>query len=340
MAFSNLRAGVARLFEPSPRLDEHMYGTYVWLRLGLAITAALFPFTLICWGSFRHGLDVLPSMSAYYFAANEKLCGLFPLRDLYVGFLSSISLGLFLYKGYSKAEDWLLNFAGIAGVTTALVPMEVRDAQVAICPSLGSLQSEQTGHILNWHGLGAGVMFVCLAIVCWRCAGDTLKIKTVARRLGMPRVRFFARLYFCWGAMMLVAALMAWAGKYRPFETVTLWTETVGILAFAAYWATKSWEFSLSRTDQHAVKGFLNRRAGASAASIAVNPLSAATPQIAPPPHSAAGAATGTPGETPNYDKLKPKRNAPRLLKPWLQSRSIWTGSRWTVAFHWMRTRR
>ena len=78
-------------------LWKHFSDTYFSLRLGLAVLAFAFPFVLYGLGKFL-GLDLQPSMSAYFWAATAEQCASFPMRTIFVGFLVAIGAGLYLYK--------------------------------------------------------------------------------------------------------------------------------------------------------------------------------------------------------------------------------------------------
>ena len=102
---------------PPPRdsreLWKHFSDTYFALRVGLAALAFAMPLALYLYGRFRHGLDLQPSMSAYFWAAAADQCATFPMRTIFVGFLFAIGVGLFLYKGLTPLENYTLNAAAI-----------------------------------------------------------------------------------------------------------------------------------------------------------------------------------------------------------------------------------
>ena len=68
------------------RLLEHIFGTYNWLRFGMAIIAFAFPILLWAWGRL-HGLHLQGSMSAYYWASIQ---GDPPVRVWFVGIIFAI----------------------------------------------------------------------------------------------------------------------------------------------------------------------------------------------------------------------------------------------------------
>jgi hypothetical protein len=93
------------------RLQEHILATYVLLRWGIIFVAIALPFALWALGVIGgQPLKLQPSLSDYYYAG-EPVNRL--TRDVFVGVLFLVGGFLFLYKGYSKLEDWLLNIAGL-----------------------------------------------------------------------------------------------------------------------------------------------------------------------------------------------------------------------------------
>src|SRR5688500_17264056 len=94
-------------------LWQHFSDTYLSIRLGLAVLAFGFPILLWAWGHFIHGLPLQPSMSAYFWAADPTHCASFPMRSIFVGVLIAIAACLYLYKGLTTLENYLLNGAAV-----------------------------------------------------------------------------------------------------------------------------------------------------------------------------------------------------------------------------------
>ena len=104
-------------------LQEHISKTYFLLRAGLGGLAFFFPVLLLLFG---HGLNIpLPTeLSAYYWLSeSHSALRQVPLRGLFVGVLWAIGCFLILYKGFSRAENRLLNIAGFAALIVAIFPM-------------------------------------------------------------------------------------------------------------------------------------------------------------------------------------------------------------------------
>jgi hypothetical protein len=242
---------------PSPSKDpqalwQHVSGTYVSLRLGLALLAFAFPPALYLVGRWVHDLPLQQSMSAYFFAATEDQCAEFPMRTVFVGFLFVIGVGLYLYRGVTRLENGLLNAAGACAVLVAVFP-ERNSAQelttdphlaalALACPAVADWARQPPG--LPIHYLAAVALFMLLAVVAWRCAGDTLPYLPAAGtgaetyRLGYRILALLMLL--CPAIGLAVAALLD-----RPGSTV-FFIEAAGIWIFGSYWAVKTRELATS----------------------------------------------------------------------------------------------
>ncbi len=54
--------------------QEYFSDIYMALRAGIFLLAFTLPFVLYLYGKFYHGLDLQPSMSAYFWAAAKDQC--------------------------------------------------------------------------------------------------------------------------------------------------------------------------------------------------------------------------------------------------------------------------
>lgn len=91
--------------------DDPVVGTYFSVRLVLPVLAGFITVATVL-ESVVSG-HVRPSISDYYQG---------PVRDVFVGGLVAIAACLVAYRGDSRLEDSVLNFAGFNAVVVALVP--------------------------------------------------------------------------------------------------------------------------------------------------------------------------------------------------------------------------
>lgn len=231
-------------------IDDQVKKTYFSLRLSAAIIAFSFP--LFLWiGGLQAGFKLRDSMSAYYHAtptslkASQLACApetpmekpIYPqagiMRNWFVGFLFAIGAILHANKGQTEIENWVLSVAGLFAVGIAVFPMEWR------CKSYSSF---------SMHGTCAMAFFACIAFVSVVCSRDTVAYLNEKRR------RFYSRLYWIWGALMVVAPIMAYGLNKWGFRTDNqiYWAEFAGIYAFGLYWVTKSFEIKEIQREQQA----------------------------------------------------------------------------------------
>lgn len=218
---------------PQNAIVDHVYGTYVTLRTGMACVAVVFPVLLYLWGKL-HGIDLQDSMSAYYWATVEKGS---PARIWFVGILFLIGGFLYLYKGFTREENWALNLAALFAIGVAFFP--------AAWPGF-------VNPYPAWlHGACAVSLFVCMAYVTWFRAGDTLEY------LEPPalRARYGRRYKFASIAMLVApltaAVLQAGLGLQGKF---VFFIELAGIWAFATFWFFKSREMAHTKPELRVIR--------------------------------------------------------------------------------------
>jgi hypothetical protein len=264
------RTAIKALRDPVD-LDQHIMGTYLSLRIAMALLAFLLPVLLFYGGT--HQLwwisDVLPgqnSLSAYYHAAPHAIPGKCEhhagvYRDLFVGILAAISLSLVAYKGYGKLENWLLNLSGFCLACVAFFPMAWPEEGVKGCkdPFPGSMLLGNPN--LSIHFVAAGFFFLLLMFVVWFTSKNTLKlVQEIPNREGRQissrlanKIQFWRKVYNVCGWLIpgpFVIGLLGWIyGKQLHWNRFVLHAEWVGIWVFAAYWLLKTLEIKSIKTD-------------------------------------------------------------------------------------------
>ena len=217
----------------SGELQNHVFATYVSLRLGMAVIAIVFP--LLLWaGGAMQGVVLQDSMSAYYHAVFADKS----MRNWFVGLLFALGILLHLYKGFSKQENIALNLAGFFAVGVALIPMEWGCGDV--CKKI------------TLHGICAISLFLCIAYVCIFRASDTLRL--LKNKVLQARYR---RIYTLIGVGMVLSPLIAvlMTVIFRQFESYTFFAEAAGIWIFASYWLVKSYELSSTNAERRVLRG-------------------------------------------------------------------------------------
>lgn len=217
-------------------LRRHILSTYLSMRWGMLLIALAFPVVLWIGGWAFHGWSLLDSMSAYYWEPIEKgKEGVdAPMRVWFVGLLFALGTCLFLYKGYTRLEEWLLNVAGIFAIGVALFP---RCWEIA-CPGWGL------------HYIFAVGFFSILAVVALlhgAYAWGLLRNGRCSQRLE-DRQKLYATLYLFSAFTMPIVPALAW----KIFGA--FWGEFAGILAFCFFWGVQIRQIGKSQFDQKLAK--------------------------------------------------------------------------------------
>lgn len=261
---------------PDPNdLWRHFSATYLSIRLGLAVLSFAFPVLLWQWGRQVHALPLQPSMSAYFWAAGPDDCASFPMRTIFVGILVAIGAGMFVYKGLTTLENWLLNGAGVLAAMVAFFPERLLDKDKPptervqklfdTCPAIEQWARHQQPDF-PVHYLAAVGMFVLLFLVAMFCASKSLEYLPPN-----PPVRkeTFRRLYLSLAQAMLVVGIFGgWAVYEELSPHATFWLEAGEIWIFAAYWALKSYEMSLTKLQKDPAQAVGNAAATGALARI------------------------------------------------------------------------
>jgi hypothetical protein len=229
-------------------LQEHILSTYINIRVGIAVIGIAFPFLLWLGGSVYARLPLQPSMSAYYHATGFDGRS---MRDWFVGLLFVEGVFLYLYKGFSRAENWALNIAGVLAVGVAVIP------------------EGATPSWITAHGFAAVGLFLCIAYVALFCADNTLDL-IMDTNIPNP-AKIIARLKLAYkliGSAMIASMLVTYIlNTVLKTGFGTFWVEAAGILFFGAYWLLKGLELGKTAADMKAIHG-QTRRAGGRVMSI------------------------------------------------------------------------
>src|SRR6056297_1991085 len=87
--------------------------SYLTLRNSIGFTGILLPL-IVAIGGFISGLNIQPSISAYYWTASG---------DVFVGVLFIAGALLLTYNGYDLADRITTLIAGVSAIGTAMFPM-------------------------------------------------------------------------------------------------------------------------------------------------------------------------------------------------------------------------
>jgi hypothetical membrane protein len=232
-------------------LWKNFADTYFSLRTGLVVLAFSMPVVLYGYGKLRHGLDLQPSMSRYFWAAMADQCAAFPMRSVFVGFLFAIGVGLYLYKGLTRLENALLNLAAVCAALVAIYPERLSVADAAADQGLADL-FQSCPAVKAWadvpampiHYVAAVALFVLLATVAWICADKSLEYLPPDQDAAKFR-RTYKAIAIAMIAFPLLGLVVAFLFGFASSRIFFI--EAAGIWTFGVFWAVKSRELSLSR---------------------------------------------------------------------------------------------
>src|SRR5262245_28100373 len=203
-------------------LQDNFADTYWSLRAWMAGIAFALPVVIPLAGWFGYGIPWQDSLSAYYHASvpGESEA---PMRVWFFGSLCAIALCLVAYKGYSRLENRLLNFAGLSTMCVAALPMQWR------CDECSPV---------SFHYIAAVLLFLALAWVSIGCSHQTLKEADDKTRL------VFEPLYYLTGLGMITFPITAWIWTWiiGHKSAHIFWMEFLAIWTFASFWVLKNAE--------------------------------------------------------------------------------------------------
>jgi hypothetical protein len=245
-------------------LQKHISKTYFLLRAGLGGLAFFFPILLLSLGYYGLNIPWPTELSAYYWLSESHSAQRqVPLRGLFVGVLWALGCFLILYKGFSRAENRLLNIAGFAALIVALLPMHSGNLKYCLVPATETTPEKNICGIDDFSGFhtpAAIALFICMGIVAWACSQETLG-ELKSEREGCWR--FWYNLF---AGVMIVTAVSVYPLKYlfgeaQDKDSMLGWMityriliiECAGIAAFAAYWVAKTAELAWSDADEKAM---------------------------------------------------------------------------------------
>jgi hypothetical protein len=187
--------------------------------------ALVFPLLLLVVGWAR-GTPIQGSMSEYYYT---------PERDFFVGILFALGAFLYLYKGFSRQENYTLNVAGALAILIALVPTDSENAASA------------SVHAMFHRGF-ALLFFFVIAYICIFLSGDTATFIESS-----SQAKFYGFTYKVLGICMVAIPIVVFGIRsFRHSSYQTFILEAASIWVFGAYWLLKSKEIKDSQADQRA----------------------------------------------------------------------------------------
>ncbi len=203
----------------SLKLRNRLVVSYLTVRKIIGVLGVALPFVLIAGGFLLGNDEVESSLSLYYHTI---------MRDVFVGMLFAIGLGLLTYAGYDKHDNHVSNLACLLAMGVALFPTDPGDETTSI---IGML-----------HLVFAGGFFFTLIYFAY-----FLFTKTAPNQQPTPQKVYRNRVYVTCAIIMLACILAiggyyllpeATAAQIKPYDPV-FYLEAIAVVAFGVSWLTK-----------------------------------------------------------------------------------------------------
>jgi len=204
--------------------------SYLTVRKLIGILGFLLPAMLVI-GSIIIGScnEIQPSISNYYHTA---------MRDVFVGYVCSLSIFLLSYKGYDFKDRIVSALAGTFGLLLVLLPTTFKRNPILDCNI--ECNVSHPDFIGTIHLISAGLFLLSLA--CF-----SLFLFTKGETTPTPEKLIRNKIYKTLGYIMLICiGLMVIFFSFPAASTAFLlplkpvfWLETIAIMAFGFSWLVK-----------------------------------------------------------------------------------------------------
>lgn len=228
-------------------LQNHVLATYTRLRVGMGLLALAF--APVLWaGGLTFDIELQRSMSVYYHT---------PMRNAFVGILFAIGAFLFLYKGFSRAEDRAYNLAGLLALGIVFFPIDIPPELEGLSPDAFT---NRTVHLVAAVGFFLSMAYACL-----------FTTRNLPKDMEMSTPKRFNLAYRFVGTSLVVLPLLAVVcGVLQPddatvmndaspedmnISTLVFFIEAAAVTVFGFYWILQSLEIRQLRLDEWAIKG-------------------------------------------------------------------------------------
>ncbi|HEY1040450.1 MAG TPA: hypothetical protein VGF30_13640 [Bacteroidia bacterium] len=208
--------------------------SYLTVRKIIGILGLLFPLILFL-GSFILGkcCEIQPSISNYYHTN---------MRDVFVGYVCTLSIFLFSYKGYDLTDRIVSALTGIFGLIVALMPTNLKtDPITGLIPQC-NIWCNVERH--NWIGIvhlaAAGLFILGMAYftLFLFTKGETKPTSQKLIRNKIYRIAGYIMLG-CIAILIVFFALPDNVSEPLLILKPVFWLETIAFLAFGFSWLVK-----------------------------------------------------------------------------------------------------
>jgi hypothetical protein len=164
------------------------------------------------------------------------------MRDVFVGYVCTLSIFLLSYKGYDLTDRIVSAFAGIFGLTVALLPTTFKTPALPCNITCNIFHPSYIGTI---HLVAAGLFLISLGVfsLFLFTKGETNPTPQKLIRNKIYRVAAYL-IFICVGLLIIYFALPdSMTGSLTIYKPI-FWLETIAVMAFGISWLVKG-EFIL-----------------------------------------------------------------------------------------------
>ena len=214
--------------------DQGYVISYLTLRKAVGILGMALPFVLMI-GFFiiKKGCPFPPSISHFYYTS---------MGNYFVGTLCAVSLFLFSYNGYDKADMITAKLAGFFALVVAMSPTDFNSFSALDCSRINPHDNPITNDL---HYISATLLFSSFAFFSLILFTKTDQEKNITKqkktRNGIYKTCGWI-IIFCIVAMAALAFIPFLAEKFKNDKTTYIF-ETVALLAFGFSWLIKGETF-------------------------------------------------------------------------------------------------
>lgn len=208
--------------------------SYLTVRKIIGILGILFPLILVLgsliFGQCKH---IQLSISNYYHTN---------MRDVFVGYVCTLSIFLLSYKGYDLTDRIVSALAGIFGLTVALMPTNLKinpiDNSIPQCNIWCDVQRYEIIGTIHLIAAGLFILALCYFSLFLFTKGETSPTPEKIKRNKVYKICGYIMLT-CVILLIIFFALPATIYNSLVIYKPTFWLETIAFVAFGFSWLVK-----------------------------------------------------------------------------------------------------
>ena len=197
--------------------------TYQQLRLLAGATLIIAPLLIVSL-AYRERPELMPTLSHYYFFEEQSA----QIRTLFTGFLILLGGLMLAYRGFSDADNWIHNVAGIAAIVVAFCPK--------LCDEADLHYAHPESALSVFHAPAAGLMFVLAAAAVIYSGGRAFLERLDASERTRLRIAEVCSLLLMLAGIAIYLLFLYLGREMDVPDYGVLLVEYAGFVGFSAHW--------------------------------------------------------------------------------------------------------